>query len=187
MNDITELLAAQASGELDGMDQLMAAVYPDLRRIAHAHMRRERSGNTLNTTVVVHEAYLRLVDQTSASWRDRAHFFAVASRIMRHILIDHARERLAAKRGGGAKRVPFTDNFAADGVDLDQFLVLEAALSELGRRDSRLEQVVECRFFGGMTAPETAQALDVSLRTVERDWTRAKAYLYRSLREDPDG
>jgi len=187
MNDITELLAAQASGALHGMDQLMAAVYPDLRRIAHAHMRRERSGHTLNTTVVVHEAYLRLVDQTSATWRDRAHFFAVASRIMRHILIDHARARYAAKRGGGAQRVPFTDNFAADGVDLDQFLAIEAALSELGQQDPRLEQIVECRFFGGMTAQETAQALDVSLRTVERDWTRAKAYLYQSLREDSDG
>ena len=165
------------------MDRLVAAVYPELRRIAHAHLRSERKDHTLGTTGIVNEAYLELIDQSMASWRDRAHFFAVSSRIMRNILIDYARRRSASKRGGRALRIEYTENLAGLESNLDQLLLVDAALAKLARHDSRLEKIVECRFFGGMTVRETAETLDMSQRTVERDWTRAKAYLYQSLKE----
>lgn len=186
MGDVTEILAACSAGESRSVDQLVEAVYPELRRIAHNHLRSERQGHTLSTTGIVNEAYLALVDQSMASWRDRGHFFAVASRIMRNILIDYARRRAASKRGGGAVHIEFTENVAGKEGNLEQLLLLDAALSKLAEKDSRLEKIVECRFYGGMTARETAEILDMSLRTVERDWTRAKAYLYQTLQEDSD-
>jgi len=158
-------------------------VYDDLRRIAHRRLQSERTDHTLDTTAVVHEAYLALVDQATATWNDRAHFFAVAARVIRHVLIDHARRRGALKRGGGDVRVPLKDDLLpAEGMRRQIDLVaLDHALAELGKHDPRLERVVECRFFGGMTVPETAAALEMSVRTVERDWTRARAYLYQAL------
>ena len=160
----------------------MPLVYDDLRRIAHRRLQSERTDHTLDTTAVVHEAYLALVEQATATWNDRAHFFAVAARVIRHVLIDHARRRGAQKRGGGEVRVPLQEDLVsiqtAPNIDL---VALDAALAELGERDPRLERVVECRFFGGMTVQETAAALDTSVRTVERDWTRARAYLYQAL------
>ena len=185
MSDVTRILIDCAAGDRQLTDELIAAVYPELRSIAHGHLRGERRDHTLSTTGVVNEAYLQLVDQTIVSWRDRAHFFAVASRIMRHVLIDYARRRGASKRGGKAVRIEYTENVPGIEHDFEQLLLLDTALSELAERDPRLEQIVECRFFGGMTARETAATLDISQRTVERDWTRAKAYLYQSMHDAP--
>lgn len=157
-------------------------MYDDLRRIAHRRLQSERTGITLDTTAVVHEAYLALVEQATATWNDRAHFFAVAARVIRHVLIDHARRRGALKRGGANVRVPLRDDLVpAEELPQIDLVALDLALTELGQHDSRLERVVECRFFGGMTVQETAAALDASVRTVERDWTRARAYLYQAL------
>ena len=176
----TELLLDYGAGG-DTLDRLLPIVYGELRRMAHRHMRRERSSHTFSTTALVHEVYLRLVDQSRVEWTDRAHFLAIASRAMRRILIDYARRRKALKRGGNRRRVVFDDAAAAVEAEATELISLDDALTELTRRDERLGKVVECRFFGGMTVKETAAALDVSVRTVERDWTRAKAYLQRAL------
>jgi len=179
--EITRLLAACSSGEREAFDRLIPLVYDDLRAIAHGRLVHERPDHTLNTTAVVHEAYVKLVDQATASSRDRAHFFAVAARVMRHLLIDHARERTAAKRGGGALHLPLDERLAGEEPRLVELLALDEALSRLGERDAHLERVVECRFFGGMTMEETAESLGSSLRTTERDWKRARTYLYEAL------
>ncbi len=180
--EVTQLLEACSGGNQAAFDRLIDRVYDDLRRIAHARLRDEREGHTLNTTAVVHECYLRLVPQVTATWRDRAHFFAAASRAIRHILIDYARRARAQKRGDGAVHIPLSDELTGGGdPSTIELLELDEALRALAEHDSRLEQVVECRFFGGMTAKDTAEALDSSLRTVERDWSRAKAYLFEAL------
>jgi len=186
---VTRLLAECGQGHRDAFDRLIPLVYDDLRRIAHRRLEAERAGHTLDTTALVHEAYLQLVDQATATWRDRAHFFAVAARVIRHVLIDYARARGAKKRGGGSVVLPLREDLAGEEPRTIQLLALDEALSGLAEHDRRLEQVVECRFFGGMTMEDTAEAIGVSLRTAERDWTRAKAYLYRALgsSEDPDG
>lgn len=183
--NVTRLLEAHADGDPDALDQLIPLVYDHLRRIAHDRLRGERGSHTLNTTALVHEAYLRLVDVSDPDWKGRGHFFAVSSKIIRNVLTDYARRRRADKRGGGAIRVPLSDELDADrsgsGQSAVDLLALDEALSALARRDARLERVVECRFFGGLTVRETADVLGVSVRTVERDWTRAKAYLYQML------
>ena len=183
-NEITGLLEAHAAGDDRALERLIPLVYDDLRRIAHQRLRSERRSHTLDTTAVVHEAYLRLVDVSDPDWNGRAHFFAVSSRLIRNLLIDYARRRKADKRGGDAIRVPLNEEL--DGASIDapaavDLLTLDEALTALARHDERMEQVVECRFFGGLTVKETARVLGVSTRTVERDWTRAKAYLYRAL------
>ena len=180
-HSITALLGACAEGEVDAFDRLMPLVYDDLRRMAHNQLHRERAEHTLATTDVVHEAYLLLVDQESASWRDRAHFFAVASRVMRHILVDYARQRGAQKRGGGAIRVPLNEEVDGQDSRTVELLDLHEALENLGRNDAHLERIVEYRFFGGMSMVDTAEALKTPLRSVERDWARAKAYLFEQL------
>lgn len=180
--EITELLEACSSGERDAFDRLMPLVYDDLRAIAHRRLGLERSDHTLNTTAIVHEAYLKLVDQATATWRDRAHFFAVSARVIRNLLIDYARERKAIKRGGEAFRLPLDERLAGEPPRTVELLALDEALTALGRHDERLERVVECRFFGGMSMKETAETLGVSLSTAERDWRRARAYLYEALR-----
>lgn len=179
---VTRLLAGCAEGDRAAFDRLIPLVYDDLRSIAHRRLAMERAGHTLSTTAVVHEAYLKLVNQATATWRDRVHFFAVAARVIRHVLVDYARAKGAQKRGGGALRIPLREDLDGHEPDTVELLTLEDALTKLGRRDPRLEQVVECRFFGGMTMEDTAEAVGVSLRTAERDWTRAKAYLFRLLR-----
>lgn len=182
---LTELLAAHSRGDSEAFDRLIPLVYDDLRRIAHRHLGSEREGHTLNTTAIVHEAYLRLADGARASWTDRAHFFAVASRVMRHILVDYARRRGREKRGGGAVAVPLQRVDAADRVpgaaEIIDLLALDEAITRLSERHVRMGRVVECRLFGGMRMKEIAGALQTSLSTVERDWRRAKAYLYRDL------
>jgi RNA polymerase sigma factor (TIGR02999 family) len=181
-DEITLLLKACSIGEPDAFDRLMPLVYDDLRAIAHRRLRLERAGHTLGTTAVVHEAYVKLVDQASATWRDRAHFYAVSARVIRNLLIDYARERKAAKRGGGAILLPLDEQLAGEPPRTIELLALDEALTDLGRRDGRLERLIECRFFGGMTMQETAETMGVSLSTAERDWRRARAYLFDALR-----
>lgn len=180
-SEITELLNACSNGEREAFDRLIPLVYEDLRAIAHNRLARERPDHTLNTTGIVHEAYIRLVPQATATWRDRAHFFAVSSKVIRDLLIDHAREHKATKRGGGAVHLPISDELQGKEPRTVELLALDDALSKLGEMDARLERVVECRFFGGLTMEETAEATGTSLRTVEREWRRARAYLYRAL------
>ena len=179
---ITALLQACSNGQPDAFDRLIPLVYDDLRAIAHNRLALERSDHTLNTTGIVHEAYLNLVDQATATWRDRAHFFAVSSKVIRNLLIDHARRRKADKRGGGAIHLPLADHLKGEEPRTFELLALDEALANLGAKDQRLERVVECRFFGGLSMEETAAALDISLRTAERDWRRARAYLFQSLK-----
>lgn len=178
---MTRLLAECGTGNPEAFDRLVPLVYDDLRRIAHRRLQSERRGMTLDTTAVVHEAYLRLANDREATWQDRAHFFAVCARVIRHVLVDHARRRDASKRGGDVVRVPLTENVRGRPSTVVDFLALEEALTALERNDPRLVRVVECRFFGGLTVAETAETLGSSRRTVERDWTRAKAYLFRAL------
>ena len=182
---VTTLIVDNDPTEDDVFDQLLPLVYEDLRRIAHRQLQRDRSNHTLCTTDLVHESYLNLVNRTRCSWNDRTHFFAVAARAMRHVLIDYARKRSAQKRGGGRHRVTLDDRMVAVDDQAADLLALDDALAQLAARDPRMVQVVECRFFGGMTLEETAEALDVSVRTVQRDWTRAKAYLHQMLYASP--
>lgn len=180
-SEITRLLRATERGEEGAFDRLVPLIYDDLRQIAHRRMRGEVDGHTLNTTAVVHEAYV-LLARKDAGWNGRAHFFAVASRVMRHILTDHARANRAEKRGGNGVPVSLQEGDAViQPTDLD-LLALDDALTALGERDPRLMRVVECRYFGGMTMDETAEALGMSVRTATRDWRRARAYLYERLR-----
>ena len=185
-SQVTRLLMDFAAGDRSAFDRLVPLVYEDLRGIAHRRLAGERADHTLDTHALVHEAWIRMVDHTTVDWQSRAHFFALSAGVIRRVLVDHARARARVKRGGEAIRVPLRDDLDGaveeDPVDL---LALDEALEALGEKDPRLRRVVECRFFGGMTAEDTAEALGVSLRTVERDWTRAKAYLYRALGPDP--
>lgn len=181
--NVTQLLRAAASGERGDLDALMHAIYEDLRRLAIGHMRGERDGHTLQATAVVHEAYVKLIDQRSTTWQDRAHFFAVASRIIRRILVDHAREKNALKRGGGGggPRVeldgaePAARERSADVVALDE------ALAELAELSERQSKIVELRYFGGLTIEEIAEVLGMGKRSVDREWQAAKAWLYVRL------
>lgn len=184
MPDITELLVAHGKGRPDALEQLVPLVYADLRRMARAHMRGRRPGATLDTGGLVHEAYVRLVDERRAEWRDRRHFFAVAAMAMRQIVIDHARRRSRAKRGGGGHLTALDD--AADLIagDVEQLLDLDRALAELEALDARAVRIVECRYFGGLSEAETAEALGVSLRTVQREWLKARAWLRGALRPE---
>jgi RNA polymerase sigma factor (TIGR02999 family) len=183
--EVTRLLFAYRSGHREALDELLPLIYDDLRRIARAQLR-GKSGHTLRATGLVHEAYLRFVDQTSANWQDRQHFLSVCARAMRQIIISAARAKSAAKRGGDAERVALEDDLVGD-VDRAEWLVsLDTALERLAARDERLARVVECRYFAGLTEPETAEALDVSLRTVQRDWMRARAWLRADLDDTLD-
>ena len=180
-HDITDILTALRNGRPEGMDQLFSRVYDELRRIAHRAIGPGHAGDTLGTTALVHETYLKLVDQTRADWRDRAHFYAVAAMAMRQILVDHARARAALKRGGGRRRVSLDDAGLSVEEQAEALLDLDEALTKLSRLDNRLARVVECRFFGGLSEEETAEALGVTPRTVRRDWVKAKGLLYEEL------
>ncbi|TVP55326.1 MAG: sigma-70 family RNA polymerase sigma factor [Gemmatimonadales bacterium] len=184
MGEVTRLLMQLNDGDRKALDRIFPLVIDELKRIASNHLRRERSGHTLNTTALVHESYLSLVGSDPGPCRSRSHFFALASRAMRHLLIDHARRRSAEKRGGGVDPVTLEPRMAVAEDRPIEMLNLASAMERLAALDPRLEQVVECKVFGGMTASEIAEALDVSTRTVERDWARARAYLYRDLRTD---
>lgn len=189
--EITEALAALSRGAPEAMDRLMPMVYHDLKRIAHRQLGAELGGHTLSTTAVVHEAYLRLAEQSRAQWVDRGQFFAVAARAMRRVLIDYARQHQAARRGGPDRSVialEFLEHGDSSAISVperaDSLLALDEALEGLHRMDERLARVVECRFFAGLNEVETSEALGVSQRTVARDWQMARAWLYESLSDD---
>jgi len=182
-DNLTEMLADLSSGNKAAADQLLPVIYDDLREMAERLMREERSGHTLQPTALVHEAYLRLVDQTRVEWRDRTHFFAVAATAIRRILVDHARSHLTAKRGGRRERISLEAAGDAEAptenVDLP---ALDEAMARLADFDERKSRIVELRFFAGLSIEETGEVLGVSHATVERDWSLARAWLYRELR-----
>ncbi len=186
--DVRERLS-QVVSELDGggrehsLEELFELLYPELRRMAGKFMAEERKNHTLQPTALVHEAYLRLVDQNQIGWRGRGHFFAVGARVMRHILVDHARAHGRAKRGGAWRRVTLSDAIPAmeGGLKQDQLLAVDQALERLAALDQREAHVVELRFFAGLTVSEIADLLGVSKRTIEADWTHARAWLLREL------
>jgi len=175
--DVTVLLRAHAEGDAGAFERLVALVYHDLRRIARSQRRRLRPGDTLDTTALVHEAYVKLVEQSSPQWRDSGHFLAVVATAMRHVLIDHARARLRQKRGAGAAVVAIDEVDVAARDEASRFIAIDDALHTLAVSEPRLVKVVECRFFAGYSEAETAEALGTSLRTVQRDWLRARAAL----------
>jgi RNA polymerase sigma factor (TIGR02999 family) len=180
--DVTQILFDWEAGDTSALDRLIPLVSEELHQRAERLLRRERAGHTLQPTALVHEAYLRLVDQKRAGWQNRAHFFAVSARIMRRILVDHARRRRAAKRGDGAVKVPLDEALGAAVEPEVDLLVLEDALERLAAAARRPCRVVELRYFGGLTLEETATVLEVSVATVKLDWQMARAWLYRELR-----
>jgi RNA polymerase sigma factor (TIGR02999 family) len=182
-HDVTDLLLDLPGGGRQAIDRLLPLVYDELRQIAHRLLLRENSGHTLTTTALVHESYLRLIDQRRVAWADRAHFFAVAAVAMRRILVDYARRQRASKRGAGNRPVPLDDAVALADARAEEMLALNEALTRLSALNERLARVVECRFFGGLTTEETAAALAVTPRTIERDWAKAKSWLYQELRD----
>lgn len=182
--EITKLVRRWSEGDGSAFDRLIELVYDDLRRIAHHHLQMGARGGTVDTTALVHEAYLKLARAEGGSFEGRAQFFAFCSKAMRRILIDYARRRAAAKRGGERIRVPLTDDAAVIDAEVSRMLGVEEALRQLEQRDERMGRIVECRFFGGMSVPDTAEALRTSTRTVEREWARARAYLYSALQEE---
>jgi RNA polymerase sigma factor (TIGR02999 family) len=183
--EITELILESRGGSSEALDRLFPLVYEEMRRMAHRALQRERASHTLNTTALVHEAYLRLVDQERAGWNDRAHFLAIAATAMRRILVDYARRQKRLKRGGERRPVTLDEAMLVADQRADTLLALDEALASLGAMNERLSRVVECRFFAGLTTEETAAALQVTTRTVERDWQKARAWLYLRL-EDQD-
>ena len=181
--DTSDLLTALRSGDDSALDAVFPRVYEELRRIAHRELSRYRPGRTLQTTGLVHEAYLKLLGQEKIHAEDRGQFLALAATAMRHIVIDYARRRRAKKRGGSWERVSLGRGIAVEDDLMDELIELDAALERLKRFDERLFAVVECRYFGGLTVRETALALDMAPRTVDRVWQKAKAWLYREMDE----
>jgi RNA polymerase sigma-70 factor, ECF subfamily len=179
--DVTQLLMQWTGGDAAALDQLLPLVYDELRRLAASYLRRERSDHTLQSTALVHEAYLRLVDQRETQYQNRAHFFAVASQMIRRILVDHARGHMRDKRGGGAPKLSIDEALAVPGENNLDLVALDDALHTLAELDPRQSRVVEMRFFGGLSIEETAEALEVSPATIKREWTTAKAWLFRQL------
>jgi len=179
-NEISRLLRSWSEGDQSAVQDLTAIVYEELRRLAHYYMQRERPGHTLQTTALVNEAYLRLVDYKRMQWRDRAHFFAVAAQVMRRILVDHARSQ-NIKRGGGVPHLALDDIAVVGGDRTGDLVALDEAMNALARLDPRKVQIIEMRFFGGLSVEETAEVLKVSPATVRRDWSIAKWWLYCEL------
>jgi len=180
-HSVTERLVALSGGNPEAWDELMPIVYDELKQLAHRHLARERTGHTLSTTALVHEAYLKLINVDRVEWHDRTHFFAMASRAMRRILIDYARTRNREKRGGGLARVPLDDAFQVAEERAEDLIALDEALSRLEAVNERQCRVVEYRFFGGMSLQETADALGVSVASVKRDWALCRAWLNQEL------
>jgi RNA polymerase sigma factor (TIGR02999 family) len=180
-HDVTALLAGWSRGDRTALDQLLPLVYGELRRIAARQLRKERVGHTLQPTALVHEVYIRIVDQRQVDWQNRAHFFGVAAKVMRRILVDHARRDRAAKRGGGVPFVSIDDARDVSAPNAIPVLVLDHALDRLERVDPELAKIVELRAFGGLTIEEAAHVLQVSPSTAKRDWRTAKAWITREL------
>ena len=183
-HQITELLAEWREGNQSALDELYPLVYDELHRLARRYMSRERKDHTLQTTALINEAYVRMVDQKNVNWVNRSHFFAISAQIMRRILIDHARRHAYAKRGGGAKQVSLEEVAAIMPEQGRELIRLDEALKSLAERDPRRSQVVELRYFGGLNNEEIAGVLNVSQNTVTRDWNMARAWLYQQLTEN---
>jgi RNA polymerase sigma factor (TIGR02999 family) len=181
---VTQLLLGWSHGDKEALDKLVPLVYDELRRQASRYLRRERAGHTLQTTALIHEAYLRLVDQRNVHWQNRAHFFGIAAQLMRRILVDHARTKKRDKRGGSILRVSLGEAMAvAKAQELD-IVALDEALDRLAAIDEQQSRIVELRFFSGLSVPETAEVLGISPATVKRDWSMAKAWLHREISND---
>ena len=179
--NVTQLLIGWSKGDKEALDKLLPLVYNELHRQAAAYLRRERVGHTLQTTALIHEAYVRLVDQKNVHWQNRAHFFGIAAQLMRRILVDHARTKKRVKRGGSNIRVSFSDaTIKTEAQDLD-IVALDQALERLARIDEQQSRIVELRFFSGLTVEDTAEVLGISPATVKRDWSMAKAWLHREI------
>jgi RNA polymerase sigma factor (TIGR02999 family) len=183
-HEVTQLLVEWRNGDAAAFDKLLPLVYDELRRIASRYMKRERAGHTLQTTALVNEAYLRLVNQQGIDWQDRAHFFAVAAQVMRRLLVDHARTNHYAKRGGNAVQVTLDEGAIVAESQNVEILALDEALTRLATVDERKVKIVELRYFGGLSAEETAAVLELSEITVKREWLKAKAWLFRELTQE---
>ncbi len=179
--EVTRLLVAWSNGDQAALEQLTPLVYSELHQLAHRYLGRERKGHTLQTTALVHEAYLRLIDQKEVRWQNRAHFFAIAAQMMRRILVDYARSRNVAKRGGDARQVSLDEAMEVSDERAADVIALDEALKSLSDLDQRKSRIIELRFFGGLSIEETAEVLGVSPGTVMRDWTFAKAWLQREI------
>jgi RNA polymerase sigma-70 factor, ECF subfamily len=185
--DITALLQAAASGDRENIDALMVAIYDHLHQLASQHLRSERANHTLQPTALVNEAWLRLIDQKSTTWQDRNHFFAIAARVIRRILVDHARVKGASKRGAGLQRVPLEEVVSASNPKQYDLLALDEALTELKDLDERQAKIVELRFFGGLSLDEIAETMVIGRRSVDRHWAAAKAWLLFRLSDHQPG
>jgi RNA polymerase sigma-70 factor (ECF subfamily) len=181
--EITGLLTKLKAGDRQAESELVPLIYGELRRLARGYMRRERPDHTLQATALVHEVYLRLMEEHPVDWQSRAHFFAVAAQLMRRILVDHARAHNAAKRGGDAPKVFLEENLILSEAKSGDMLSLDEALARLAKLDPRQGRIVELRFFGGLSVEETAEVLGISARTVKREWSVARAWLYQEVRE----
>lgn len=181
---VTQLLDAHREGDEHAGEQLFALVYDQLHEMAHRQLRYRSPGDTMNTTGLVHEAFLKMFDRGDSDWNDRAHFFAVTARAMRHILVDYARKMNAEKRGGDVHHTELNASLISDTNEKLDVLDLEEAMIKLAELNARLSHIVEMRFYGGMSIEETAAVLDVSARTVDRDWLKAKSFLYLALKGD---
>src|SRR5262249_47606958 len=182
--DVTQLLVDWSNGDRAALEKLLPLVNAELRQLARRYMRREPPGHTLQTSALVNEAYLRLIDQKNVQWQNRAHFFAIAAQLMRRILIDHARRRQYAKRGGGALKVSLDEAAAVTEARAAELLAVDEALQKLTAMDARKGRIVELRFFGGLTEEETAEVMGISTPTVQREWRAAKAWLRRMLTDE---
>jgi RNA polymerase sigma factor (TIGR02999 family) len=180
-NEVTRLLLAWSTGDRAALDKLVPLVHDELHRLAHHYMKQERTGHTLQTTALVNEAYVRLIDQRSVQWQNRAHFFAIAAQGMRRILVDYARARRYAKRGGEARQVTLDESAIVSRQRGAELVALDEALTDLAACDSRKSQIVELRFFGGLNIEETAEVMGLSASTVQREWRSAKAWLYQAI------
>ena len=183
---VTQLLIDWSNGDKAAVDKLIPLVYDELRRLARYYMRRERAGATLQTTALVNEAYMRLVDQKNVQWQNRAHFFAIAAQLMRRILIDRARKRYNSKRGGDVRKVSLDQAAIVSTGRSGDLVALDEALTDLEAIDQRKSKVVELRFFGGLNIEETAEVMSISPATVQREWSMAKAWLYREISQNTD-
>jgi RNA polymerase sigma factor, sigma-70 family/RNA polymerase sigma factor, TIGR02999 family len=184
--EVTQLLVDWRGGDHTALDKLMLLVYDELHALARRYMKRERGDHTLQTTALVNEAYLRLIGQQHSDWQNRAHFFAVAAQVMRHLLVDHARSRRYARRGGSALRITLDEAVAAAPEESVDLLALNEALNRLNAMDERKCRIVELRYFSGLSVEETAEVLGVSAITVKREWLKAKAWLYRELNQEKE-
>lgn len=183
-HEVTQLLIEWSNGDKAALDKLMPLIHEELLRLAHHYMSRERPGHTLQTTALVDEAYLRLVNRKDVHWQNRAHFFAIAAQLMRSILVDHARSHAYAKRGGGARKIALEDAMVVSEERAAEVVALDDALKELASFDPQQSRIVELRFFGGATIVETAEVLALSPATIKREWSTAKAWLYRELSKE---